>query len=184
MPSRVDLSAVRSTSPPVPRPSRPSMASIPLIDIPPLGSVPSNPRPSSPVASRHDDDDDDGVTQVVTTLKMRALQGAHGKTNASPPPPPTDDKALAVVRATARNARLRRGDRGRKRGEAARATGLGGSCSHHLRGTVGDDAGKPSHEQRAACSAIPSAKAACGRSARRALIRRQRGRPACSSSRS
>jgi hypothetical protein len=71
------------------------MASIPPMDIPSMGSVVSNPRLSTPVASRHDDDDDDdGVTQVVTTLKMRALQESRAKSSGTPPP--TDDKALAV----------------------------------------------------------------------------------------
>ncbi len=96
--TRADLSKVRSTSPPVPRPSRPSMASIHPGVISPLGSKPVNPRPSNPVASRHDDDDDDdNVTQVVNTLKMRQIQEAHGKsTSAAPPAATADEKALAV----------------------------------------------------------------------------------------
>jgi hypothetical protein len=78
------------------------MASIHPGVIPPLGSRPSNPRPSAPVASRHDDDDDDddNVTQVVNTLKMRQIQAAHGKSASTQPPPAEqpqpDEKALAV----------------------------------------------------------------------------------------
>lgn len=96
---RADLSAVRSTSPPVPRPSRPSLHSLPPGTLSPLASRPSHPRPSLLSIPPRDDDDDDGVTQVLSNAKLlQDLRDARQKAHAVPPPAPDKEgeKALAV----------------------------------------------------------------------------------------